>query len=64
MTLSEELSWRGFVNQMTFADIKELDAKTRTLYWGVDPSADSMTIGHLAPAIMIRHFMNHGVSKG
>lgn len=60
MTLSEELAWRGFVNQMTFADIKDLDNETRTFYWGVDPSADSMTIGHLAPAMMIRHFMNHG----
>ena len=60
MTLSEELAWRGFVNQMTFADITDLDKETRTFYWGVDPSADSMTIGHLAPAMMIRHFMNHG----
>lgn len=60
MTLSEELTWRGFVNQMTFADITDLDKETRTFYWGVDPSADSMTIGHLAPAMMIRHFMNHG----
>ena len=60
MTLSEELTWRGFVNQMTFADITELDRETRTFYWGVDPSADSMTIGHLAPAMMIRHFINHG----
>lgn len=60
MTLSEELAWRGFVNQMTFADIKDLDNETRTFYWGVDPSADSMTIGHLAPAMMIRHFINHG----
>lgn len=60
MTLSEELTWRGFVNQMTFADIKELDETSRTLYWGVDPSADSMTIGHLAPAMMIRHFINYG----
>lgn len=60
MTLSEELSWRGFVNQTTFADIKDLDETSRTFYWGVDPSADSMTIGHLAPAMMIRHFMNHG----
>lgn len=60
MTLSEELAWRGFVNQTTFADIKDLDKETRTFYWGVDPSADSMTIGHLAPAMMIRHFINHG----
>lgn len=60
MTLSEELSWRGFINQMTFADKKELDRETRTFYWGVDPSADSMTIGNLAPAMMIRHFIDHG----
>lgn len=60
MTLSEELSWRGFINQFTFSDIKELDGEKRTFYWGVDPSADSMTIGHLAPAMMIRHFMNYG----
>ena len=60
MTLSEELSWRGFINQSTFAEISELDLETRTFYWGVDPSADSMTIGHLAPAMMIRHFINHG----
>lgn len=60
MTLTEELAWRGFIHQTTFADITDLDQETRTFYWGVDPSADSMTIGHLAPAMMIRHFMNHG----
>ena len=60
MTLSGELSWRGFVNQTTYTDITELDKAPRTFYWGVDPSADSMTIGHLAPAMMIRHFINYG----
>lgn len=60
MTLSEELMWRGFVNQMTFADITELDKETRTFYWGVDPSADSMTIGNLAAAMMVRQFIEHG----
>ena len=60
MTLSEELTWRGFVNQMTFADIKELDEASRTFYWGVDPSADSMTIGNLAAAMMVRHFIDYG----
>lgn len=59
MTLSEELTWRGFVNQMTFADIDEIN-EPRTLYWGVDPSADSMTIGNLAAAMMVRHFIDHG----
>lgn len=60
MTLSEELTWRGFVNQMTFANITELDETPRTFYWGVDPSADSMTIGNLASAMMARCFIEHG----
>ena len=59
MTLSEELTWRGFANQMTFSDISDVN-EHRTFYWGVDPSADSMTIGHLAPAMMIKHFINYG----
>ena len=60
MTLSEELSWRGFVNQMTFANITDLDETTRTFYWGVDPSADSMTIGNLAAAMLVRQFIEYG----
>ncbi|CAN5409157.1 tyrosine--tRNA ligase [soil metagenome] len=60
MTLSEELSWRGFVNQTTLKDIAELDNEKRTFYWGVDPSSDSMQIGNLAAAMMARHFINHG----
>lgn len=57
--LSNELSWRGFVNQTTFENIEQIN-EPRTFYWGVDPSADSMHIGNLAPAMMIRHMMNHG----
>ena len=60
MTLSEELQWRGFVNQTTLKDITELDNGQLTFYWGVDPSADSMTVGNFAAAMMVRHFMNHG----
>ncbi len=60
MKLSEELSWRGFVNQTTIKDLRELDDKTISFYWGVDPSADSMQIGNLASAMMVRHFMIHG----
>jgi len=59
MTLSEELQWRGFVNQTTFNDISDLDKKTRTFYFGVDPSADSMQVGNLAAAMMVRHFIDH-----
>ncbi len=60
MTLSEELAWRGFANQTTFEDPGALDVAPLMFYWGVDPSADSMTVGNLAIAMMVRHFMKHG----
>ena len=60
MTLSEELTWRGFVNQMTYPDIKDLDKEPISFYWGVDPSADSMTIGNLAAGMMAYHFIKAG----
>lgn len=60
MSLSEELTWRGFVNQTTFKDISQLDKRPLTFYWGVDPSADSMQVGNLAAAMMVRRFIEHG----
>lgn len=60
MKLSEELQWRGFVNQTTYKDITELDKAPITFYWGVDPSAPSMQIGNLAAAMMVRHFIDYG----
>ena len=59
MTLAEELSWRGFVNQTTFADINDIN-EPRTFYFGVDPSAPSMTVGNLASMMLCRHFINYG----
>lgn len=60
MKLSEELQWRGFVNQTTYDDISVLDGEPISFYWGVDPSASSMTIGNFAAAMMVRHFIDHG----
>jgi len=60
MTLSQELAWRGLVNQTTYKDITALDGEPITFYWGVDPSADSMTIGNLAAAMMVKCFIKHG----
>jgi tyrosyl-tRNA synthetase len=60
MTLSNELQWRGFVNQTTYPDITALDQGPISFYWGVDPSADSMTIGNFAAAMMVRHFIDAG----
>jgi tyrosyl-tRNA synthetase len=58
--LSQELTWRGFVNQTTYKSPSALDGEPITFYLGVDPSADSMTIGNLAVMMMIRHFISHG----
>jgi len=60
MALSDELQWRGFVNQMTYPDITALNNGPISFYFGVDPSADSMTIGNLAAAMMVRHFIEAG----
>ncbi len=57
--LSEELAWRGFINQTTFDDISAINSPL-TFYFGVDPSADSMQIGNLAAAMLVRHFIDHG----
>jgi tyrosyl-tRNA synthetase len=60
MTFSEELNWRGFINQTTYKDLSTLDNNPVTFFWGVDPSADSMTIGNLAAAMMVKCFIKHG----
>ncbi len=60
MKLTEELKWRGFENQTTYKDINALNSGSITFYWGVDPSGPGMTVGHLAMAMMIKHFINAG----
>lgn len=60
MSLYKELEWRGFVHQTTIKDPSLIDEQKLTFYWGVDPSADSMTIGHLAIAMMVKRFISQG----
>lgn len=60
MKLSQELAWRGFVNQTTYDNLSALDGDPISFYWGVDPSSDSMTIGNFAAAMMVRHFIDYG----
>ncbi|MCL2094878.1 tyrosine--tRNA ligase [Candidatus Saccharibacteria bacterium] len=60
MKLSEELVWRGMKAEHTFKDPSELDERSRKFYWGVDPSADSMTIGNLAALMQAKVFIKHG----
>lgn len=58
----DELEWRGAVNQMTDeAGLKELvKDKVISLYCGVDPTGDSLHIGHLIPFMMLKRFQEAG----
>ena len=62
MTLLEDLQWRGIIYQQTDEEgIKEtLEKEKISLYCGVDPTADSMHIGHLLPYLTLRRFQKHG----
>jgi tyrosyl-tRNA synthetase len=60
MKLSEELVWRGFLNQTTLDDITKLDDEKRTFYMGFDASADSQAVGNLAAMMFIWTFIRHG----
>lgn len=60
MKLSEELRWRGLVQDSTFSSLSELDKQTWTFYFGFDASAASQTIGNLAGFMLCRNFLRHG----
>lgn len=61
MSLFEELTWRGMVNQITHEELGGLlDKEHFTLYCGFDPTADSLHIGSLLPIMTLRHFQNAG----
>ena len=61
MKLSEELIYRGFVDETTIENPADLDTRVvKKFYWGADPSADSLTIGNLAALMMCACFARHG----
>lgn len=61
MSLYEELSWRGFIKQMTHDELRTvLDTEPLTLYCGFDPTAESLHIGSLLPILGLAHFQRHG----
>lgn len=60
MTLSEELQWRGFIQDSTFADLTQLDSQQWVFYHGFDASADSQTIGNLAAMMLDKAMLRHG----
>lgn len=58
MNIIDELKWRGAVNQQTDAEgLKNLtEHNSISLYCGVDPTGDSIHIGHLIPFMMMKRF--------
>ena len=62
MNIIDELTWRGAINQQTDAEglYKLTGEKAISLYCGVDPTGDSMHIGHLIPFMMLKRFQLAG----
>ncbi len=62
MNIIDDLMWRGAINQMTDEEgLRELtQEKAVSLYCGVDPTGDSMHIGHLIPFMILRRFQLAG----
>ena len=62
MNIIDDLMWRGAINQMTDEEgLRQLtQEKSVSLYCGVDPTGDSMHIGHLIPFMILRRFQLAG----
>ena len=56
MDFIEELTWRGMVHTMMPGTEEQLRKEMTTAYLGIDPTADSLHIGHLCGVMMLRHF--------
>ncbi|MBR5373680.1 MAG: tyrosine--tRNA ligase [Paludibacteraceae bacterium] len=60
MNFVEELKWRGMIQDMTPGTEEQLKKEMTTAYLGIDPTADSLHIGHLVGVMMLRHFQRSG----
>ncbi len=60
MNFVEELKWRGMIHQMMPGTEEMLSQGMATAYVGIDPTADSLHIGHLCGVMMLRHFQRCG----
>ncbi len=60
MNFVEELTWRGMVHQMMPGTSEQLQKEQTTAYVGIDPTADSLHIGHLCSVMILRHFQRCG----
>ena len=60
MNFVEELKWRGMLHQMMPGTEELFDKGMVTAYVGIDPTADSLHIGHLCGVMMLRHLQRAG----
>ncbi|MCF0242181.1 MAG: tyrosine--tRNA ligase, partial [Treponema sp.] len=63
MTLFEDLKWRGLIKDIAGeeADLqKTLDGAPFSFYWGTDPTADSLHLGHYSSLCMAKRLANAG----
>ncbi len=61
MTFFEELKWRGLIKDISSPDLeKKLNEESVTFYWGTDPTADSLHLGHYSSLLTAKRLMMHG----
>ena len=56
----EELEWRGMIHTIMPGTKEQLDKEMTTAYLGIDPTADSLHIGHLVGVMILKHFQMCG----
>ncbi|MDE7471233.1 MAG: tyrosine--tRNA ligase [Paramuribaculum sp.] len=56
----DELTWRGMIHQMMPGTEEQLSKELTTAYLGIDPTADSLHIGHLVGVMMLKHLQRSG----
>ena len=60
MNFVEELRWRGMIADMMPGTEEQLQKELTSAYVGIDPTADSLHIGHLVSVMMLKHFQRAG----
>ncbi len=60
MNFVDELTWRGMIHDMMPGTREQLDKELTSAYVGIDPTADSLHIGHLVSVMMLKHFQISG----
>lgn len=55
MNFIEELTWRGMIHDITPGAEEQLKKEMTSAYVGIDPTADSLHIGHLVSVMMLKH---------